>query len=122
MSWVSRMVEERLADAARSGRLDAGPLHGKPIPDLDERRPDGWWAEQFVRRELSHDRRKVAVAAAAAARVSFWRADDEADVRDLVRVANESIAKANINLVDGDRVELFEVDATVDTWRSVRRS
>ncbi|NND73859.1 MAG: DUF1992 domain-containing protein [Ilumatobacter sp.] len=94
MSWVARMVEQRLADAARAGELDAGPLEGKPIPGIDEHRPDGWWAEQFVRRELSHDRRKVAVEAAAKACVAYWKADSEADVVALVRAANEAITAA----------------------------
>ena len=52
------MVEERLANAAASGELDVSPqLKGKPIADLDLTRNQGWWADQFVKRELSHDRR-----------------------------------------------------------------
>jgi hypothetical protein len=35
-------------------------LWGKPIADLDRPRPPGWWADQFVARELSHDRREAA--------------------------------------------------------------
>lgn len=121
MSWVSRMVEERLAAAARDGELDAGPLTGKPIPGIDEHRPDGWWAERFVRRELSHDRRKVAVAASAAARVEFWRADTPDEVVALVRRANAALDAANVNLTDADRVERFDEQDVLATWASLRR-
>ncbi len=121
MSWVARMVEQRLADAAQSGELDAGPLQGKPIPGIDEHRPDGWWAEQFVRRELSHDRRKVAVAAVAKARVAFWQAESEADVVALVRAANEAIVAANVNLVVADRIAPLDRHEILATWQSIRR-
>ena len=71
MSWIERSVEERLAKAAESGELRAPTLEGKPIDDLDRQRDQGWWADRFVERELSHDRRERAEAAAAAARVGF---------------------------------------------------
>ena len=60
MSWIERVIEERLAHAAASGELDAPHLHGKPLPDLDRPREQGWWADRFVRREMSHDRRRWA--------------------------------------------------------------
>lgn len=122
MSWVARMLEQRLAEAAEAGELDAGPLQGRPIADLDEHRPAGWWAEQFVRRELSHDRRVVAAAAAAKARAGFWRAESEADVVELVRMANQAMLRANVNLVASDRLEAFDRFEIVDAWRALRRS
>ena len=67
MSWIERSVEERLANAAAGGELDTPELHGKQL-DLDMHRSQGWWADQFTRRELSHDRRRRAEIAAAAAR------------------------------------------------------
>ncbi|MEP6299666.1 MAG: DnaJ family domain-containing protein, partial [Ilumatobacter sp.] len=75
MDWISRIVEERLAQAGERGELDIPErLKGKPIPGIDESRPDGWWAESFVRRERSRSRRADADAALASARVGFWRA------------------------------------------------
>ena len=116
MSWVSRMVEQRLANAAASGELDGGPLTGKPLPGIDEQRADGWWAEQFVKRELSHDRRKNALAAAARARVEFWKATSTTELADRVAGANQAIAHANINMVAGDRIELFDLDEVRRRW------
>ncbi|MGI9643766.1 MAG: hypothetical protein ACR2O6_00485, partial [Ilumatobacteraceae bacterium] len=74
MSWIERSLEERLAQAVRDGELDPGPLAGSKLPDLDRQRAQGWWAERFVKRELSHDRRVRAEADAARARVGFWSA------------------------------------------------
>lgn len=117
------MLEDRLAQAAAAadGELDAGPLHGKPFDDLDRPRPAGWWAEQFVRRERSHDRAKAAAAAAAAARAGFWRAGSVGEVRALVSTANATLVRANLNLVDDDRLALFDVDDVVARWRRLRR-
>lgn len=113
MSWIERAVEERLAQAAAAGELDTPHLKGRPLPDLDRPRSQGWWAEQFVRRELSHDRRVAAEAAAADARAGFWRAADEDELRELVGLANAAIARANVNLIEADRLDPFD-------WRDVR--
>lgn len=120
MSWVERLVEERLARAAAAGELDAPHLHGKPLADLDRPRDQGWWAEQFVRRELSHDRRRVAEAAAAEARAGFWRAATEEELRERVRAANVAIVRANLNLVDDDRLDPFDWVDVRDRWLAVR--
>lgn len=119
MSWVSRLVEQRLAAAAQDGGLDGGPLTGKPLPDIDRQRPVGWWAEQFVRRELSHDRQRTALAAARAARARFWQAESLDQLRDRVALANQAIVRANLNMVDGDRIEPFDPDDIISRWRDL---
>jgi hypothetical protein len=122
MSWVSRAVEQRLAEAAANGDLDTPDrLKGKPIPDLDRPRPEGWWADQFVAREKSHDRRVVAEQQATAARTRFWRCDDVTTLRASVTTANEAIDHANLNLIEADRLARFDVDDIVDRWRSLHR-
>jgi hypothetical protein len=121
MSWIERAVEERLAQAAADGELAAPALEGRPLADLHWERPQGWWAEQFVRRELSHDRRVAAASAAASARAGFWRCPDVESVRDAVRGANDAIVRANVNLIDSDRLPLFVTDDIVERWRRLRR-
>lgn len=118
-SWIERLVEERLARAAAEGELAAPQLEGRPIRDLHHQREQGWWARQFVDRELSHDRRRVAEAAAARARAGFWHATCLDDLRELVADANAAIVRANINLVEADRLPLFEVDDIEDRWRGL---
>jgi hypothetical protein len=120
VSWIERMLEERLAKAAAEGELDAPHLAGKPLPDIDTQRTQGWWADQFVRRERSHDRRQAAEAAAAHARAGFWKAASIEELRGLVDAANQAITTANINLVPADQLELFDWHDVATRWRTVR--
>ena len=113
------MIEDRLANAAAAGELDTPTLHGQPL-DLDHRRPDGWWADQFARRELSHDRRQVAEQAAARARAGFWRADTVELLRERVGDANRAIARVNINLVADDRLDPFDLHDIEQRWHRLR--
>lgn len=122
MSWIERAVEERLAQAARRGELSVPHLAGKPLADLDEQRPQGWWADQFARRELSHDRRRAAEAAAARARAGFWRAETLDELRERVGAANRAIARANVNLIDSDRLDPFDVADIERRWNALRVS
>ena len=122
MTWMSRSVEERLAQAAASGELDPPDrLKGTPIADLDRPRPAGWWADQFVARELSHDRRDAAAREAAAARAGFWRCSDVEAVRTSVAAANAAIDHANLNMLEPDRLDRFDVDDVCARWRELRR-
>ncbi|MGB3734253.1 MAG: hypothetical protein WA964_04800 [Ilumatobacter sp.] len=121
MDWVSRIVEERLAKATERGELDIPDrLKGKPIPGIDESRPDGWWAESLVRRERSRVRREDADAALVSARVEFWRAASERELAELVASANAMIAHVNLNVVDADRLELLDPADIARRWRDLR--
>ncbi len=116
MSWAERVVEERLANAAAAGELDTPTLQGKPL-DLDQPRGEGWWAEQFVKREFSHDRRRTAELVVSQALVRFWRAGTVEQLRVLVGEANQAIVRANINLVEADRLATFDPADIEDRWR-----
>jgi hypothetical protein len=120
VSWIERSVEERLANAAAGGELDTPELKGKQL-DLDTPRGQGWWADQFARRELSHDRRRRAEADAAAARAGFWRARSVDELRDRLRDANHAIVRANINLIETDRLDVFDVSDIEARWVRLRR-
>lgn len=120
VSWIERAVEERLAQAARNGELAAPHLEGKPLDDLDRQRPQGWWAERFVERELSHDRRVRAEADAAAARAGFWRTATADELQAAVAAANAAIARANVNLLPADRLDPFDLADIEARWRRLR--
>jgi hypothetical protein len=121
VSYIDRIVEEQLSQAARNGDLSAPHLEGKPFADLDRQREQGWWAKAFVERELSHDRREVAREAAALAQAGFWRASSSDEVRRRVAEANVAVTRANVNLVPGDRLPLFDTDDVIDRWRRLPR-
>jgi hypothetical protein len=121
MTW-SRAAEERLAQAAANGELDAPDrLKGKPIADLDRPRAPGWWADQFVARERSNDRRAAAEKNAAVARAGFWRCGDLETLRASVAEANEAIDHANLDLIEADRLDRFDVDDIIERWRRLDR-
>lgn len=118
MSWIERAVERRLDDAAAAGELDVSErFAGKPIPGLDRRRPDGWWADRFVERERSRGRWQEAVADVARHRAAFWRAVDVNSLVELVGSANSFIADANAKLVDEHRIEPFDTADIMARWR-----
>jgi hypothetical protein len=119
VSWIERAVEERLAQAARGGELSVPHLEGKPIADLDRQRGQGWWADQFVQRELSHDRAEQARAAASAARAQFWRAESVEQLTELVAAANQHITTANLNLVAADQLPRFDIADIERRWREL---
>jgi hypothetical protein len=49
------LVERQIREAIERGELDTPTLAGKPIEDLDVQRQPGWWAGQYVERELARD-------------------------------------------------------------------
>ena len=50
MSWIENVVERRIAEAIARDELVPEHLKGADL-DLDTQRTEGWWAEEFVRRE-----------------------------------------------------------------------
>jgi hypothetical protein len=69
MDWVEAIVERKLREALERGDLDPGDLAGTDL-DLDTKRPEGWWAQQFVEREKVRLRDEPD---AARAMVAEWR-------------------------------------------------
>ena len=51
MRAVDAIVERKVAEARENGYFDNLPGAGKPIADLDEQRPAGWWGERFAKQE-----------------------------------------------------------------------
>jgi hypothetical protein len=50
MNFIDRIVERRVSEAREEGRFANLALKGRPIPDIDRRREEGWWANQAVAR------------------------------------------------------------------------
>lgn len=122
MSWIERAVEQQLAAAIERGELET-PAHlkGKPL-DLDTQRGDGWWAEQFVRKERSQILRDESQAERGRRAAAFWRAPTIEQLDVLVAEANEWVAKVNARLLPADALEPFQPTAVRSTWAAVRPS
>lgn len=120
MSWIDHIVERQIAEAMARGELDAPEhLRGKPL-DLDTTRGDGWWAEQFVRRERSHVLREDSLTERAIREAGFSHAATVQELTTLIADANKWIVGVNERLLPADALPLFEPAGAMATWRSVR--
>ncbi len=52
MRAIDAIVERRIRTARENGELEGLSGHGEPLPDLDQVRPEGWWARRLVATEL----------------------------------------------------------------------
>ena len=123
VSWIERMLEERLARAAADGELDTPHLAGKPLPDIDTPRQQGWWAEQFVRRELSHDRRVAAETAAAEARAGLLEGgNDRRSARTWWHRPTRRSSAPTSTWWRPTSSQLFDWDDVAARWRALPRN
>ena len=119
MRWIDRIVEQQIAEAMARGELDTPDhLRGKPL-DLDTPRGDGWWAEQFVRKERSHLLREESQPERAIREAGFWRAATLQELTTRITEANKWIVGTNQRLLPADALALFDPADVVATWRSV---
>ncbi len=51
MNIIDEIVERRIAQGVRDGVFDGLSGHGKPIEDIDDIRPEGWFASRLVKNE-----------------------------------------------------------------------
>ena len=121
MSWIDQIVEQQIAAAIKRGDLDTPEhLRGKPL-DLDTQRGDGWWAEQFVRRERSRLLRDESAPERAARAATFWRAESPAALTALITDANKWVVSVNQQLQPADQLDLFDPSEVMADWRLARR-
>lgn len=118
MSWIDHIVERQIAEAIARDELEPAHLRGKPL-DLDTQRGDGWWAEQFVRKERSRALREDSMPERAAFPPKFWRAATVHELTELVAAANKWIVGINQQLLPADALALFDPREVIDNWRSV---
>lgn len=113
------MAERRVAQAREDGLFDDLPLHGKPIPDLDQRRPAGWWAANFVRRERHEMQRRELEQKVAAAKPAMWRSSCEEDLVGVVVELNAEIEAFN-KRTTVEVLPHLHIGETLATWRRLR--
>jgi hypothetical protein len=121
VSYIDLIVERQIAAAIERGELEVPPaLKGRPLPDLDQVRPAGWWAEQFARREQSRLERDEARQERDAWCPRLWRAATRAELEGLVAEANARVDALNERLVADDALDPFVVADVVAIWQRLR--
>ena len=122
MSWIDQIVEQQIAAAIKRGELDTPEhLKGKPL-DLDTQRGDGWWAEQFVRKERSRLLHDEALPERAQRAAAFWRAPSLAELTSQITGANKWIVGVNQQLQHADHLSLFDPTEVIADWHLARRA
>lgn len=114
-------VERRIVQAQRAGYFEDLPLRGRPIPDLDSERPEGWWAEEYIRRDRARQRVRDLERDVRRRKALLWQLDDHDDVRRGLLDLNVELTTANDQADRDDRAALIDVEAELRRWREHRR-
>ena len=114
-------VERRIEQAQRAGRFDDLALHGQPIPDLDEERPEGWWADSCVARDRALRRLHDLVAELPRRKGLAMLDDDHEAVRRGLMALDAELASANEDVEPKDRVDSLDIEGELSAWRARRR-
>ncbi len=121
MNIFESIADRRIQAARAAGMFDNLPGAGKPIPDLDQQLPPGWWATRLVRRERSMFRAEELDREVRAAKPGLWRLESEALVRAKVNELNHSIDEYN-RVTTWEKRARIDEDHVVGQWQSIRRT
>ena len=122
-TWES-FVDRQIREAQERGEFDRLAGRGRPLPDLDRPRDEGWWIrrklkdEQFTRLppalQLRKDRDD------ARARIAAAVTEDEA--RRILAEINAHIRYTNARIAGGPPSTVMPLDeeATMQAWRASR--
>jgi hypothetical protein len=114
-------VERRIEHAQRAGFFDDLALEGQPIPDLDEERPEGWWATSYVARDRALRRLHELMADLPHRKGIVMLDDDHEAVRRGLLDLNAEIFEANAKVEPKDRQDGLDVEAELEGYRARRR-
>ena len=114
-------VERRIQQGQRAGLFDDLELHGQPIPDLDDERPEGWWGAAYVARDWSLRRLHQLAAELHRRKGIAMLQDDHEAVRASLIELNAELDRANEMVETKDRMEGLDIEAELAAWRDRRR-
>ncbi|MEL6984962.1 MAG: DnaJ family domain-containing protein [Actinomycetota bacterium] len=120
MNIFESIADRRIEAARKAGLFDNLAGAGKPIPDLGQERPAGWWAARLAKRERSMMAAEDLDRDVRAAMPGLWRLGSEEAVR-------AEITTLNARIKDYNRVTTFErrnelnAEDVVAKWRTLRR-
>jgi len=114
-------ISDRRIQAAReAGLFDNLPGAGKPIPDLDRRRPAGWWAERKVSEARDQMKAEALAERIAKAMPAIWRLKTEDEVVARVQELNAEIEPYN-RYTRWKPVPLLNESEVVARWRELSK-
>ncbi len=114
-------VERRIQQGQRAGLFDDLELEAKPIPDIDEERPVGWWGASYVARDRSLRRVHRLVAELHRRKGIAMLGDDHEAIREAMVALNDELDAANQLVEAKDRAPGLDVEAELAAWRERRR-
>lgn len=114
-------VERRIEQAQRAGFFDDLALHGQPIPDIDDERPEGWWIESYVARDRAVRRVHDLVARLPRRKGIVMLDEDHESVRRGLMALNAELAAANEKVEPKERADGLDIEAELSAWRARRR-
>ncbi len=114
-------VERRIEQAQRAGFFDDLALHGKPIPNLDEELPEGWWGDSFLARDRAKRRLNALLGELGKRKGIAMLDEDHEVVRHRLIALNAELAEANEGVDPKDKAELLDIEVELAHWRARRR-
>ncbi|MGH1491911.1 MAG: DnaJ family domain-containing protein [Acidimicrobiales bacterium] len=120
MDKFESIADRRIREAREAGYFDNLPGAGKPIADLDQERPAGWWAARTVKLEKDKVRYDELKAEVAAALPALWRLRSEADLGAELGRLNREISAYNAATSFEQMAEL-DPESTSRKWRELEQ-
>jgi len=118
MDKFESIADRRIREAREAGYFDNLPGAGKPIADLDQERPAGWWAARTVKLEKDKVRFDELRAEVAAALPALWRLMSEVAVDAELSRLNGKISVYNAATSFEQMAEL-DPETTIRRWREL---
>ncbi len=116
MKRKETLAERRIREARERGLFDNLSGAGEPSPDLDQQRPEGWWANRMVKDERSKLKRAELDEQVQLAMPALWRLRTEQDVRGRIDELNAEIRDYNF-VTSLESKPLLQFNELVATWR-----
>lgn len=121
MGLFESIADRRIREARRAGLFDNLPGVGKPIPDLGQERPPGWWANRVMKAERDEMRYQDLKKLVDSAMPALWRLESEANLTAKVGELNDLVDTYN-SWTSFLRLEPLDLGEVTRTWRRLRRS
>lgn len=122
MADVESSVDRQVREAIERGEFDNLPGAGQPIPDLARSDNPSWWAKGFIEQARSDNQRTEQVRVFESQLGRLWSIGSVKALRASVESINQEIEQFNQAQTSSRRIEPFDVDAVIETWKKMTRA